>query len=223
MAADAVLFDVDGTLIDSVDLHAKAWQETLTHFGHRATFEQVRSQIGKGGDQLLPMFLSKDEIALRGETIESYRGDLYKRDYLKRIRPFPEVRELFQALLGRGVRIALASSAKGDELQIYKDVANIADLIDTETSKDDAKRSKPHPDIFQAALHRLGKVDHSRSFVVGDTPWDVIAARRSGVKTLGMLCGGFAEQDLRDAGAIEIYRDPADLLARLDSSALGRA
>jgi HAD superfamily hydrolase (TIGR01549 family) len=228
MAADAVLFDVDGTLIDSVDLHAKAWQEAFAHFGKRIGFEQVRSQIGKGGDQLLPVFFSQNELALRGEAIESYRSELYKRDYLKRIRAFPQVRELFEEILKRGIRIALASSAKGEELQIYKQVAGIDDLIDAETSADDAGRSKPHPDIFQAALHRLGKVDARRSsvidarraFVVGDTPWDVIAAKRSGLKTLGMLCGGFAEADLLAAGAHEIYRDPADLLRRLDSSAL---
>jgi HAD superfamily hydrolase (TIGR01549 family) len=220
MPADAVLFDVDGTLIDSVDLHAKAWQETFAHFGKRIAFDEVRSQIGKGGDQLLPVFFSQEELALRGKAIESYRSELYQRDYLKRIRAFPQVRELFQELLRRGVRIALASSAKGDELQIYKQVAGIDDLIETETSADDASRSKPNPDIFQAALRRLGKVDARRSFVVGDTPWDVIAARRSGLKTLGVLCGGFAEADLRAAGAVEIYRDPADLLQKLDSSAL---
>jgi len=145
-----------------------------------------------------------------------------KRDYLKRIRAFPEVRDLFQEILRRGIRIALASSAKGEELQIYKEVAGVDDLIDAETSADDAGRSKPHPDIFQAALRRLGKVDAKRTFVVGDTPWDVIAAKRSGLKTLGMLCGGFAEADLRAAGAVEIYRDPADLLSRLESSALVR-
>jgi HAD superfamily hydrolase (TIGR01549 family) len=222
MPADAVLFDVDGTLIDSVDLHAHAWQETFAHFGKRIAFEEVRSQIGKGGDQLLPVFFSREELSLRGEAIESYRSELYQRDYLKRIRAFPSVRELLKEILRRGIRIALASSAKGDELQIYKQVAGIDDLIETETSADDAKRSKPHPDIFQAALHRLGKdVDLGRTYVVGDTPWDVIAARKAGVKTLGVLCGGFAEADLRAAGAVEIYRDPSDLLARIDSSALG--
>ena len=228
MPADAVLFDVDGTLIDSVDLHAKAWQETFAHFGKRIAYDEVRSQIGKGGDQLLPVFFSQEELALRGKAIESYRSELYQRDYLKRIRAFPQVRELFQEVLRRGIRIALASSAKGDELQIYKQVAGIDDLIETETSADDASRSKPHPDIFQAALRRLGKVDAKRSgvvdakrsFVVGDTPWDVIAAHKAGLKTLGVLCGGFAEADLRAAGAVEIYRDPADLLRRLDSSAL---
>src|SRR5690349_5774703 len=144
------LFDVDGTLVDSVDLHARAWQEALQHFGHRVAFEQIRAQIGKGGDQLLPVFLAEDELGRRGEVIEEYRGDLYKRKYLKRVRAFPRVRELFQALLRRGARIALASSAKGGELATYKEIARIDDLVEAETSADDAERSKPHPDIFAA-------------------------------------------------------------------------
>ena len=176
---EAAIFDVDGTLIDSVDLHARAWQEALAHFGHRVAFEEVRAQIGKGGDQLLPVFLSQDEVSLKGETIEQWRGDLWKSEYLKRVRPFPAVRELFQALLRRGMRIALASSSKKDELELYQQIAGIDDLIHAETSADDAERSKPHPDIFEAALRRLGRP--KRALVVGDTPWDAIAAHRSGL------------------------------------------
>lgn len=219
MAASAAIFDVDGTLVDSVDLHARAWQEAFAHFGHKIELEAVRSQIGKGGDQLMPVFLSRDEIGLRGETIEAFRSQLWKGQYLKRVRAFPEVRELFQAILRRGVRIALASSAKADELAIYKQIAGIDDLIEEETTADDAARSKPHPDIFAAALRRLG-VKAADAMVVGDTPWDAIAARRAGVRTIGVLCGGFAESDLLAAGCIAIHRDPADLRARLDDSPL---
>ena len=222
MAADAALFDVDGTLIDSVDLHARAWQEALAHFGHKVPFAEVRAQIGKGGYQLLPVFVSQDELALKGKAIEEHRSQLYKREYLERVRPFPAVRELFQELLRRGVRIALASSAKSDELEIYKQIARIDDLADAETSADDAERSKPHPDIFQAALNKLDKdVDKKRTYVVGDSPWDALAAGKLGLRTIGVLCGGFPEDDLRQAGCIAIYRDPADLLARLDQSPLG--
>lgn len=220
---DAAIFDVDGTLVDSVDLHARAWQEAFAHFGHKLRFEDVRSQIGKGGDQLMPVFLSEDELSLRGKTIDDYRSQLWKSQYLKKVRAFPGVRELFQAILRRGVRIALASSAKGDELDMYKQIARIDDLIEAETSKDDAERSKPHPDIFAAALRRLPGVPKERTLVIGDTPWDVIAARRLGVRSIGVLCGGFAEKDLRDAGAIAIYRDPEDLRARLDDSPLTAA
>ncbi|MCA1827625.1 MAG: HAD family hydrolase [Myxococcales bacterium] len=221
MSAEGAIFDVDGTLVDSVDLHARAWQEAFAYFGRRVSFEEVRAQIGKGGDQLMPVFFSQDDLARRGEAIDSYRSDLYKRKYLKQVRPFPQTRELFQAVLRRGVKIALASSAKGDELQTYKQLARIDDLIDAETSADDAERSKPHPDIFEAALARLA-THKSGTFAVGDTPWDAIAAHRLGVRCIGMLCGGFAERDLLEAGCIAIYRDPADLLARLDESPLGR-
>jgi HAD superfamily hydrolase (TIGR01549 family) len=221
--ADAAIFDVDGTLVDSVDLHAKAWQEAFAYFGRRVPFEEIRAQIGKGADQLMPVFFSQDDLARRGEAIEKYRSELYKSKYLKLVRAFPGTRELFQELIRRGVRIALASSAKGDELETYKQLARIDDLIDAETSADDAERSKPHPDIFEAALKRLGPgVDKHRTFVVGDTPWDAIAAHRVGVRCIGMLSGGFPERDLIEAGCIAIYRDPADLLARLDDSPLGR-
>ena len=221
MAAQAVLFDVDGTLIDSVDLHARAWQDAFAHFGKRITFEEVRAQIGKGGDQLMPVFLSQDELARIGRELERYRAELYQREYLKRVRPSPGVRELFEELLRRGVRIALASSAKSEELELYKRLCRIDDLVQAETSADDAERSKPHPDIFQAALKRLGKdVELRRTFVVGDSPWDAIAAHRLGVRAIGVLCGGFAEADLRRAGCIAIYRDPEDLRMRLDQSPL---
>lgn len=223
MPAQALLFDIDGTLVDSVDLHARAWQEAFAHFGKRVAFEAVRAQIGKGGDQLMREFLSPGEIERRGEEIERYRSDLYKREYLGKVRGFPRVRELFQELLRRKLRIALASSAKGDELAKYKEIAGIEDLIETETSADDAERSKPHPDIFEVALERL---DHGagkdRVFVIGDSPWDAIAARRLGVRPIGVLCGGFPEADLRKAGCVAIYRDPADLLDRLDESPIVR-
>jgi len=208
MAAEAAIFDVDGTLVDPVDLHARAWQEAFAHFGRRVGFDEVRAQIGKGGDQLMPVFLSQDELALRGKAIEEHRSQIWKAEYLKRVRAFPQVRNLFHRLLRRGVKVALASSAKSDELEVYKQMAGIDDLVETEASADDAARSKPHPDIFAAAL------------VVGDSPWDAIAARRLGVRSIGVLCGGFAEAALLGAGCSAIFRDPADLLARLEESPL---
>ena len=167
---EAVVFDVDGTLIDSVDLHAKAWVDALKDYGHEVRFEDVRKQIGKGGDQLLPVFLAKEELDRIGKELEAHRGELFKQRYLDRITAFPAVRDLFQRLIADGKQIALASSAKEDELQAYKKIANIVDLIDAETSSDDADKSKPHPDIFQAALARLGNKSPRRAVVVGDTP-----------------------------------------------------
>jgi HAD superfamily hydrolase (TIGR01549 family) len=216
----AVVFDIDGTLVDSVDLHARAWQEALAHFGKQVPFEKVRYQIGKGGDQLMPIFLSKEELAKFGEELEEYRGELFKREYLPRVKPFPKVRELFERVIADGKRIALASSAKKEELAEYKRIAHIEDLIDEETSSDDAEKSKPHPDIFEAALAQLGGPNVEEVVVVGDTPYDAEAAGKAGLKTLGFLCGGFPEEDLRAAGCIRIYRDAADLLAHYEESPL---
>ena len=218
----AVIFDVDGTLVDSVDLHARAWQEALAHFGKHFDFERVRYQIGKGGDQLMPVFLSEQELEEFGEELEKYRGDLFKREYLLKVKGFPGVRELFQRVRREGLQIALASSAKGDELKTYKKLARIEDLVEEETSSDDAERSKPHPDIFEAALEKLEDVRPSEAVVVGDTPYDAEAAGKAGLKTIGLLAGGFPEEDLRAAGCVRIYKDAADLLANYDASPLAR-
>lgn len=222
MPAQAVLFDVDGTLIDSVDLHAQAWQEALAKFGCRATFEEVRHQIGKGGDQLMPVFLSEDRVAVVGEELERYRGEIWSEKYMKRVWAFPGVRKLFQALRRRGIRIALASSAKEDELAVYKQLLEVEDLIEDRAAATEVKKSKPHPDSFRAALQSLGKIPLEQVWVVGDTPWDAIAAHRLGVGTIGVLCGGFPEEDLRAAGCAAIYAGPEALLASLDDSPLVR-
>jgi phosphoglycolate phosphatase-like HAD superfamily hydrolase len=133
------------------------------------------------------------------------------------------VRDLFERIRRDGKRVALASSAKEDEVKIYKDLANIADLVEEESSADDAARSKPHPDIFAAALARLGDVQPSDAIAIGDTPYDAEAAGKLNIKTIGVLCGGFPEAELRDAGCIAIFNDPADLLARYEQSPLSRS
>jgi HAD superfamily hydrolase (TIGR01549 family) len=218
----AVIFDVDGTLVDSVDLHARAWQEAFEHFGKHFEYERVRYQIGKGGDQLMPVFLSEEELDEFGEELEEYRGQLFKREYLPRVKAFPAVRELFERVAREGLQIALASSAKADELKTYKRLADIEDLVEEETSADDAEKSKPHPDIFEAALGRLKDVSPAEAVVVGDTPYDAEAAGKAGIKTVGLLCGGFPEADLRAAGCVRIYRDAAHLLAEYDFKAEAR-
>lgn len=216
----AIIFDIDGTLVDSVDLHARAWQEAFVQYGKRFGFEEVRYQIGKGGDQLMPVFLSREELDRFGEELEKYRGELFKREYLPRVKGFPRVRELFERIRADGKRIALASSAKGDELEAYKEKAGIVGLVEEETSSDDVERSKPHPDIFQAALDKLGGLAPEEVIVIGDTPYDAEAAGKINLRTIGLLCGGFPEEDLRRAGCIAIYDDPADLLARYEESPL---
>jgi HAD superfamily hydrolase (TIGR01549 family) len=220
---EAVIFDIDGTLVDSVDLHAQAWKEAFKHFGKDVPYQQVRHQIGKGGDQLMPVFFTREELERFGEEMEEYRGKLYKRDFLQRVRAFPKVRELFERIKQDGKRIALASSAKADELSAYKRIAEIEDLVEKETSADDAEKSKPHPDIFEAALDELKDIEPARAVVIGDTPYDAEAAGRAGLRNrIGVLCGGFPERELRAAGMVEIYQDPADLLMRYEDSMIRR-
>jgi HAD superfamily hydrolase (TIGR01509 family) len=218
----AALFDIDGTLVDSVDLHARAWQEAFAHFGVQLAYEEVRSQIGKGGDQIIPFFLTPEQNRRFGKQLEKFRSELFRSKYLPLVRPFPKVRELFEAVRARGVKIALASSAKGDELQRYVEMARIGDLIEASTSADDAERSKPHPDIFAAALERLGNPPVGETVAVGDSPYDAEAAGRLGIRTIGLLCGGFPEEWLRAAGCAQIFRNAEDLLGHLDESLLGR-
>jgi len=217
----AVVFDIDGTLVDSVDLHAEAWQSAFRKFGKTVRFAEVRRQIGKGADQLLPVFFSPEEMAKFGQELEDYRSELYKKEYLPHVKAFPKVRELFERIRQDRKSIALASSAKGDELNTYKKVARIEDLIEAETSSDDAEKSKPYPDIFDAALAELERVARDQVVVVGDTPYDAQAATKADLRTIGLLCGGWNENDLRGAGCIAIYRDPAELLARYEQSPIG--
>lgn len=214
----SIIFDVDGTLVDSVDFHAEAWQRTFREFGKEVPFGDIRFQIGKGGDQLLPVFFTKAELGKLEKPLSEFRSELFKKEYLPKVRGFPKVRELFLLLEERGQQFALASSAVGDELAAYKRAAGIDDLIEEETSKDDADKSKPHPDIFEAALEKLGNPPVEETIVIGDTPWDIEAANKAGLSCIGVLCGGFTRGQL--AGAVAIYQDPAELLARYASSPL---
>ena len=217
-----VIFDVDGTLVDTVDMHAEAWQRALKEYGKEVEFSAVRAQIGKGGDQLMPVFLSEEEIDQFGEEIEKRRGEIFKRDYLQKTKAFPRVRDLVERIQQDGKRVVLASSAKEDELAHFKKVTNIEDLLAGATSADDAEQSKPEPDIFLAALREGGNEDPSEAIVVGDTPYDAIAAAKANLKTIGLLCGGFPEQSLTEVGCIAIFKDPADLLARYEESPIVR-
>ena len=217
----AVIFDIDGTLVDSVDLHASAWVDTFRHFGLDVSHDAVRSQIGKGGDQLMPVFVPREMLEERGEEIEKFRSDLFKREYLPKVRAFPGVRELFERIRAAGQTVVLASSCKEDELEHYEEIAGVKDLVQAATTSSDAERSKPHPDIFQAALERIAPVTAAEAVVVGNSPYDAEAAAKAGLRTVGVLCGGFPEKDLRAAGCVAVYRDPEDLLRHYDRSPLG--
>jgi HAD superfamily hydrolase (TIGR01509 family) len=219
----AVIFDVDGTLVDTNDLHAASWAEAFLHFGHRIPQDRIRHEIGKGGDTLMPALLPRDALERQGEGIEAFRKDLFMREYLPRARAFPEVPALFRRIRAAGQKIVLASSSSAEEVERYTGIAGIADLIDATTTKDDAEHSKPFPDIFQAALERLAPIPAEAAVVVGDTPYDAEAAREAGITPVGVLSGGFSEEALRAAGCVAVYGGPQDLLARYEESPLAGA
>jgi phosphoglycolate phosphatase-like HAD superfamily hydrolase len=216
----AVIFDIDGTLVDSVDIHAMAWQEALREFGFHAEYEAVRAQIGKGGDKLVPEFVPKEQLESVQQKLSDYRGDLFKRKYLSRIRPLSCVPDLMQRVADEGLRIALASSAKKDELAAYVKIAGIERFIEKDTSQDDVDESKPAPDIFEAAVSKLKDVSAEDAVAIGDTPYDAVAARNAGLQCIGVLTGGWTTDDLLDAGCFVVYRGVAELYALFDESPL---
>lgn len=211
------IFDVDGTLVDSVTAHAAAWQDVLREFGFTVPFNAIREQIGKGSDELLKVFLSKQDLERLEEQITERRVEIFKDNYQRLVRPFPGCRKLFRHMKDDGWNIVLGTSGKEEELKAYFPLLDIEDLIEAYTSADDADKSKPHPDIFEAALAKVAGAKPSMATVVGDTPYDAEAAVRAGMTPVGVLTGGFPEQRLRQAGCAVIFRDLEDLLARYDA------
>ena len=216
----AAIFDLDGTLVDSNEFHVLAWQETFRHFGKEIPIERLREQIGKGGDQYLPVFLNEIEMRKFGEEADKFHGEIFTKKYLPQVRPFPKVRELFERLRSDGKKIALASSGKDAEVHYYEKLLNIAGLVDSMTTSDQVAHSKPKADVFIAALRTLGSMPANEAIAIGDTPYDVMAAKKIEMPVIGVLRGGFSEEILRDEGAVAIFRDPADLLANYFRSPL---
>lgn len=210
-----MILDVDGTLVDSNDAHAHAWVAAFATEGITVAFDRVRRAIGMGGDKLLPAVSGLGEDSPLGKKISEQRGKIFREQFLPRLRPFPATRALVERFLADGLTLAIASSAKEDELHPLLEVANVADLIPIRTSSDDAEQSKPDPDIVHAALDRA-KSDRERTVMVGDTPYDVQAALRAGIRIVGFRSGGWDDTDL--AGAVEVYDGPEDLLTRYDLS-----
>lgn len=180
----------------------------------------MRSQVGKGSDKLIPEFVPESQLKQVQHKLAEYRGDLFERTYLHLIRPLSCVPELMQRVTDAGLRIALASSAKKDELDAYVKLAAIERFVQEETSKDDVDDSKPAPDIFEAALHKLKGVRANEAVAIGDTPYDAIAARRAGMQCIGVLTGGWRAEQLLNAGCLVIYRNVAELFAMFDESPL---
>ena len=218
----AVIFDLDGTLVDSNELHVQSWDETFRHFGKKIPLEALPKQIGKGGDQYLPVFLNEEELRTCGKEIEEFRSRLFKKEYLPKVKGFPKVRELVECIKNDGKRIALASSGGGEEMNLYKKLIGIEDLVDEEISGDDIEKTKPCPDIFEAALHRLDGCSPNDVIVVGDTPYDAQAAAKVKIRMIGVLCGGFSKNDLGQGNVVAIYRNPADLLAHYERCPIAR-
>ena len=212
-----VLFDVDGTLVDSNDAHARAWVDALAEFGRSVLFGRVRPLIGMGGDKLLPIVAGISATEGDGKRIAERREQIFAERYLPEVTAFPGTRELLARLRQEGFRLGVASSSKEDMLRRLLAVAGAEDLLEATTSSDDAESSKPDPDIVEAALRRL-KEPRERTVLVGDTPYDVEAARRARIGAIALRCGGWKDADLR--GALAVYDGPADLLARFADSPL---
>jgi HAD superfamily hydrolase (TIGR01509 family) len=216
---EAVLFDIDGTLVDSNDAHAAAWVQAFTEHGVAVDPALVRRCIGMGGDKLMPEVSGIEEDSPQGQVIAERRGEIFKHDFLPKLKPFKDADRLVAAVKQRGLTAVAASSASKEDLQALLKIAKAEALMDDSTSSDDAEDSKPDPDIIQAALQRA-QASPEAAIMIGDTPYDIEAARRAGVRTIAFRSGGWHDADLE--GAIEIFDDAAALLASLSSSALAR-
>ena len=219
---EVLLSDIDGTLVDSNALHAEAWRRAFEHFGIQVGMDEAWRQIGKGGDKLIPVFVSERELARLEGPLSDYRKEIFHRDYMPRIVSFGKTRELLVRVRESGLKIALATSSEPEDVEKYKQIVGMEDLIEDSSSKGDAKSSKPAPDIFAAALAKIGKRPEE-VIALGDTPYDAQAARKLGIVTIGLTCGGWKRDDLLDAGCTEVYRDPANLLEEFENSALARS
>lgn len=215
----AVIFDIDGTLLDSNDAHAHAWVDALREQNRPAVFESVRRLIGKGGDKLLPELTGISIDSDEGRAIEQRRRRIFKERFLPSLAPQDGARALVERVLANDQRVLVATSAQGEELNHLLERAGVEDLIQSAATAADADRSKPDPDILCAVLQRAA-IPPGDAIMVGDTPYDDVAARRAAVRFVGLRCGGWSDDAFRDASAV--YDDPAALLLVFDFSPLNR-
>jgi HAD superfamily hydrolase (TIGR01509 family) len=214
----AVLFDVDGTLVDSNYLHSVSWWEAFTQAGHDVPTWRIHRAIGMDSHLLLDALLPPDRDRDGDGALQAAHDALYA-TYWSRLRALPQAADLLRACKKRGLRVVLASSAGEQEFPALRAAIDADDAIDEATSSAHVEQGKPAPDLVQVALERAG-VPAGEAVFVGDTVWDVQAARKAGVPCIGLLSGGISARELLEAGAVEVYDDPADLLALLDDSAL---
>lgn len=221
MTIKAIFFDIDGTLVDSNDLHVTAWQEALASAGAHFTRETIHDQIGKGADMLIPALLPDLNEADR-ERLADAHGELYKSRFLSEVKAFPGARDLLRHVARSGQQVVLASSASRPEVDHYLDLLDAHSLVSASTSADEVERSKPAPDIFAHALGKMAPLLPHEVIVVGDTPYDASAAGKCGIAAVGLRSGKFPDDVLLGAGAIALYDDAAALLAGYDDSPLAR-
>jgi HAD superfamily hydrolase (TIGR01549 family) len=210
-----ILLDIDGTLVRSNDEHAKAWVRAMALHGVAVSFDRVRPLIGMGGDKLLPRVSGIDPESVKGLRIAHERTKLFLNDYAPFLKPTLGANELLVELKRRQLRLAIATSAKDDELSSLLKVCGADQVIDAKATSDDADESKPDPDIVEAALKEI-ELSATETLFIGDTPYDVEAGRAAGVGVIALRCGGWGDSQLK--GAVAIFDDPADLLANLDQS-----
>lgn len=195
-----VLFDVDGTLVDSNYVHTLAWSRALRDLGEWAPMNAIHRLVGMGGDQLVPRLLGHDVPGISDARARRY-GEL-----LDEVRSFPGATDLLRQLHDAGVVVVLATSSPPDEVEAAVQLLDVGDAIDAMTTKDDVETSKPGPDLFLAAI-RAGAIDPARVLAVGDSVWDLQAARSAGLGCIGVETGGFSQHELAEAGALHVYRD----------------
>ncbi|MEU9026726.1 HAD family hydrolase [Streptomyces sp. NPDC048383] len=212
----AALFDVDGTLVDTNHLHVVCWWEALRQAGHDVPTHAIHRAVGLPGEDLLARLLGEGRDPSRDEALSAAHATLYA-TYFDRLPAFDSAAELLRELDRRGRRVVLVTSAKDNELDALRRALAADDAISATASSDDVSEGKPAPEPVRHALSLVGAPAQGSVFV-GDTVWDMKAGTRAGVTCVGLLCGGIPRADLEDAGAHAVYRDPADLLAHLDTS-----
>jgi HAD superfamily hydrolase (TIGR01509 family) len=214
----AILFDLDGTLVDSNDLHVLAWEEAFRSAGHEFDRRTLHDQIGKGADNYVPALLP-DVGEAEADRLGDAHGAIYKHRYLPAVKPFPGARDLLRRCSEAEYKVVLASSAAKEELKHYVGLLDAGNLIDSSTSADDVGCSKPCPYIFDTARQKAG-VEPGEALIIGDTPYDIEAAQKAGMRAIAVRSGKFPDEAL--SGAIAIFDDVADLLERFDASPLSR-